>query len=175
MSDPIVLEGNPVLRQKAAEVSREMFGTKELTGIVYRMAKALRGASNGVAIAAPQIGNAYRIFVVRGFVMQGRERNDIDIDVAFINPVITKHSRKKVPLDGEGCLSVPDVYGTVERYDKATVRAYDVHGKMFERGGAGLLAEIFQHEVDHLNGTLFIDKASNLKKAESETESVIHD
>lgn len=175
MADSIVIEGDPVLRQKAAEVPREMFGTRELSDIVYRMSKALRAAPIGVAIAAPQIGISYRIFVVRGFVMQGRERNDIDIDTAFINPAIAKHSRKKLPMEGEGCLSVPNVYGTVGRYEKATVEAYDVSGKKFERGGADLLAEIFQHEIDHLEGILFIDKAVDLKEAELETEHAGHD
>lgn len=175
MADPIVLEGDPVLRQKAAEVSAAMFGTKELSSIVYRMSKTLRAAPIGVAIAAPQIGISYRVFVVRGFVMQGRERNDLDIDVAFINPRLTKHSRKKLPMEGEGCLSVPNVYGTVGRYEKTTVEAYDVFGKKFERGGADLLAEIFQHEIDHLEGILFIDKASDLKEVEPETEHAGHD
>jgi len=167
--DAIVLDGNPVLRHIAKEVPKELFGTKELSDTIYRMSKALRGASNGVAIAAPQIGISQRIFVVRGFVMQNRERNDLDLDVAFVNPRITKHSRKKAPLEGEGCLSVPNVYGMVERWEKATVEAYDALGTKFERGGSDLLAEIFQHEIDHLEGILFIDKATDLKTVEPET------
>ena len=162
----IVVEGDPVLRQVAQEVPKEMFGTKELEDIVYKMSKALRTASHGVAIAAPQVGVSYRVFVVRGFVMQNHERNDLDMDVAFINPRITNLSRKKIPIEGEGCLSVPDVYGTIVRHEKAKVVAYDVQGKKFERGGSELLAEIFQHEVDHLNGILFIDTATDVKKIE---------
>lgn len=165
----IVTEGNPVLRKTAAEVPKEMFGTKELTEIIYNMTKALRAKEHGVAIAAPQIGISYRIFVVRGFVMENNERNDVDMDVAFINPTLLSTSRKKVEIEGEGCLSVPDVYGTVLRHDKAKVRAYDVQGNRFERGGSGLLAEIFQHEIDHLNGILFIDHATDLKKYEPES------
>lgn len=162
MSDPIVTEGNPVLRGVATEVPAALFGTTELSDLVYRMTKALRGASHGVAIAAPQIGIPYRMFVVRGFVMHNHERNDLDPDAVFINPTLVNHSRAKVPIPGEGCLSVPDVYGTVERYEKATVEAYDVTGKKFSRGGSDLLAEIFQHEIDHLNGILFIDHATDL-------------
>ncbi|MFQ5541116.1 MAG: peptide deformylase [Candidatus Paceibacteria bacterium] len=171
MTDPIRLEGDPVLRLVADRVPDELFGTDELTDIIRRMTTSLRAASNGVAIAAPQIGISYRIFVVRGFVIENHERNDLDLDAAFINPRITKHSRKKMPLSGEGCLSVPDVYGTVERHEKATVEAYDVSGKRFTRGGSDLLAEIFQHEIDHLEGILFIDKATDLKKEVSAPES----
>lgn len=167
--DEIVVEGNPVLREVAKEVPKKMFGTKELSDIVYRMSKTLRAAPHGVAIAAPQIGISYRIFLVRGYIMQNRERNDLDIDIAFINPRLVRHSRGKTPIEGEGCLSVPNVYGAVERYEKATVEAYDARGTKFERGGSDLLAEIFQHEIDHLEGILFIDKATDLKKTEPET------
>lgn len=166
MSAKIVVEGDPVLRGIAQEVPKEMFGTKELETIVYNMTKALRGAKHGVAIAAPQIGVPYRIFLVRGFVMEEGERNDLDFDVAFINPKIVRVSRKKIDIDGEGCLSVPNVYGSVIRHEKAKVRAYDIQGNSFERGGSGLLSEIFQHEIDHLNGILFIDHATNLKTIE---------
>lgn len=165
MSDPIVTEGSPILREVAKEVPASLFGTVELSDIVYRMTKALRGAPHGVAIAAPQIGISYRIFAVRGFVMQGHERNDLDPDAVFINPTLVNHSRGMVPIPGEGCLSVPDVYGTVERYEKATVEAYDVTGKKISRGGSDLLAEIFQHEIDHLNGILFIDHAKELTRS----------
>lgn len=168
--DTIVTEGDPVLRQVAKEVPKEMFGTEELATIVERMSKTLRATPNGVAIAAPQIGVSYRIFVVSGFVMEGKSRYDegaSDIsDVAFINPVITNRSRKKVEIEGEGCLSVPNVYGIITRSEKATVRAYTVDGKRFERGGSDLLAEIFEHEVDHLDGILFIDKARDLHTIE---------
>lgn len=169
-STTIVTEGDPVLRKKALPVPKELFNSKELSDIIYAMTKALRKTSHGVAIAAPQIGISYRIFVVRGFVMEGHEKNDFDFDVAFINPEIIKNSKEKTSIDGEGCLSVPGMYGTVERYEKTKVRAYDLRGSKFERGGSGLLAEIFQHEIDHLNGILFIDHATNLKKVEDEHE-----
>ena len=83
--------------------------------------------------------------------------------LTFINPVITKLSRDKAVLD-EGCLSVRPLYGKIKRSRKATIQAYDENGKFFERGASGLLAQIFQHETDHLEGVLFIDKATNLKE-----------
>jgi len=170
MTDSLVPQEDPVLHTAAEEVPEALFGTKELSDIIYRMTKALRAASVGVAIAAPQIGIPYRIFVVRGFVLEKHERNDLDVDVAFVNPVITKHSRKKIPMEGEGCLSVPNIYGTVNRYEKTTVEAQDAKGKRFERGGSDLVSHIFQHEVDHLNGILFIDNATDLKKTEPKLE-----
>lgn len=166
MIDPIVTEGDPVLRLKAKEVPKAMFKSKELADIIARMSASLHATPHGVAIAAPQIGISYRIFVVAGFAAAGVGRHDegaMEIpDVAFINPVITKRSRKKIAIDGEGCLSVPHIYGTIKRSEKATVRAYDVNGAKFERGGSELMAEIFEHECDHLDGILFIDKATNI-------------
>ena len=86
-------------------------------------------------------------------------------DLVFINPKISKLSRDKEWLP-EGCLSVRPFYGKTWRSKKATVTAYDENGKKFERGGSGLLAQIFQHETDHLNGILFIDHAKDVKAEE---------
>ncbi len=83
--------------------------------------------------------------------------------LTFINPVITKLSREKAILD-EGCLSVRPLYGKIKRSKKATVTAYDENGVLFTRGASGLLAQIFQHETDHLEGILFIDRATNLRE-----------
>ena len=82
--------------------------------------------------------------------------------LVFINPVVTKISKDKAWLE-EGCLSVRYKYGKIERAVKATVAALDENGKKFTRGGSGLLAQIFQHETDHLEGVLFIDKAIDVK------------
>lgn len=161
MARDILHKEAPILREKAAAVPPELFGTDELHAMLADMREALRATSHGVAIAAPQVGIPYRMFLVRGFVMARVERSDEDEDVAFINPEIVKLSRKK-ELSEEGCLSVPDIYGTVERAEKATVKAFDADGNAFERGGGGLLAQVFQHEVDHLEGKLFIDTATNL-------------
>ena len=87
-------------------------------------------------------------------------------DLVFINPVLTKMSKEKKWMEGEGCLSVRWVYGKVQRSTKVTIRAYDEFGRAFERGAGGLLAHIFQHEVDHLNGILFIDTAKDLEEVD---------
>lgn len=114
----------------------------------------------GVAIAAPQVGIPLRIFLVEDMNSKREEEELIPTFVA-INPEIIKKSRR-TKMMGEGCLSVPDAYGTVSRSLRATIRAYDEHGKIYTRGGAGLLAQIFQHEVDHLDGTLFVDRAKKI-------------
>lgn len=160
----IVVQGHPVLRQKAEPVPRELFNTEELKRIIAHLSAALRETENGVAIAAPQIGIPYRIFVVAGFVIAGNPRNLEDPDIPFINPTLTRKSIRTAWID-EGCLSVPHCYGKAKRSLKASVSAYDIQGKKFERGGTNLLAQIFQHEIDHLNGILFIDHAREVEKS----------
>lgn len=170
-SPDVVVEGDPVLRAVAQPVPASLFGSRELTEMLAKMKKALREEPYGVAIAAPQVGLSYRIFVVRGFVLMEKRRadegaNDIE-DVAYVNPVITYRSEKKVVMDGEGCLSVPGIYGDIERSVRVRIVAQDEKGKKFMKNGSGLLAEIFEHEVDHLDGILFIDKATNLHEGSS--------
>lgn len=166
-SSAIVIEGDPVLRAVAPAVPKELFGTKELASILEQMSQALREEPYGVAIAAPQIGVSLRIFMVRGYLLANLGRHDEGADAiddkAFINPTIIRRSKKKVEIEGEGCLSVPEVYGDVVRSLKVTVRAQDPQGKKFERGGVDVLAEAFEHEMDHLEGILFIDHATNIR------------
>lgn len=173
MTDEIVVRGASILAENMQEVPRDMFGTNELKTLIERMSASLRETPHGVAIAANQIAIPWRIFVVRGFVMEGKERADEGADAApdvpFINPVVTKLSRKKVLLE-EACLSVPGFHGTIKRAERATVKAQDLAGKKFERGASGLLAQIFQHETDHLDGTLYVDKAEEVYEDQPEPE-----
>lgn len=167
----IVQDGEPVLRKIAAPVPEELFGTPELKAIIDDMALTLDGQLDGVAIAAPQIGISYRIFIVRydrtiAPTPEGEEDHLPDLGV-YINPEFVKSSRRRLEMD-EGCLSVRGIYGKTMRNERATVRARDVAGASFERGGGGLLAQIFQHETDHLNGILFIDHATDLVEVHKE-------
>lgn len=175
----IVQKEAPILRAHAEPVNPKDFDSPRLKKILGDMKATLEKEEDGVAIAAPQIGVPLRIFIVshRAFEFVENEINNESLhnteapprektrakDMVFINPVITKLSQKKVWVP-EGCLSVRWLYGEVARRDKATVRAYDENGKAFTRGGSGLLAQIFQHETDHLNGVLFIDTARNVEK-----------
>lgn len=165
MVKEIVTDGDPVLRKKADEVQEGEFDTDELKALVRDMSDTLRTTEYGVAIAAPQIGVSKRIFVVRGFIVAHKLRKeegaDSIPDAAFINPTITRASRKKERFE-EGCLSVPKKFGTIVRSEKVEVSARTPDGTAFEVKAEGLLAEIFQHEIDHLNGVLFIDEAEDV-------------
>lgn len=155
-----------VLRKIAKRVPKKDFGSKKLTGILNEMHDSLRTQDDGVALAAPQIGHSLRIFVVAPRVFKENPR---DMHLVFINPEITKRSRDKKLLE-EGCLSVRWWYGKIRRASRVSLRAYDEHGKEFEVHASGLLAQIFQHETDHLDGVLFIDNAKELKEYETEEE-----
>ncbi|HEY4494252.1 MAG TPA: peptide deformylase [Candidatus Paceibacterota bacterium] len=169
----ILQKEEKVLRKIAAEVHVGEIKSVKIKKVLKEMSAALKSQSDGVAIAAPQIGYSLRIFVVSGRIfakdfMQPKEEIEnksekVPKDVIFINPKISKLSRDKewVP---EGCLSVRPLYGKTFRSKKATVTAYDENGKKFTRGASGLLAQIFQHETDHLDGILFIDHAQDVKE-----------
>ncbi|KND49020.1 MAG: peptide deformylase [Parcubacteria bacterium C7867-005] len=167
----------PALRKIALEVPIKAIGTKKIQNILNKMKGALDKEDDGVAIAAPQIGESLRIFVVSGrtlsLIKNGdaviKDKNKSD-DIVFINPVLTKLSKSKKKME-EGCLSVRWLYGQVERSEKATIEAYDENGKKFIKGASGLMAQIFQHEVDHLNGVLFIDKATNVENIPPKKEN----
>lgn len=167
----IVQNGNKVLRAKAKEVPIKEITSKKIQTILAAMKKSLASQNDGVAIAAPQIGESLRIFVISGKAFD-IENSEFDPknkkpkanDLVCINPVITKLSNSKEFMD-EGCLSVRYLYGKVKRSKKATVTAYNEKGQKFTRGGSGLLAQIFQHETDHLEGVLFIDKAKDVVDA----------
>jgi peptide deformylase len=153
--DDIIALPNPHLRQKSQRVG---IVTDDIRKIIEDMMAATinwdesRDHEVGVALAAVQLDIMYKIVVVR---------NDFDNKkdhtfTAFINPEIVKTEGKLVK-DYEGCLSVPNVYGKVPRYEKVKVKALDVTGKEFRATAEGFLARVFQHEIDHTNGIVFID------------------
>lgn len=176
MKQDIVQNGDPVLRAIAKEVPLKDIESKEINKIIESMKKALHKTADGVAIAAPQIGVSLQIFVVAGKVFDIQDKiydenskKSINDDQVYINPQIKKLSKTKEIME-EGCLSVRNIYGKINRSTKATVEAYDEFGKRFSRGASGLLAQIFQHETDHLKGTLFIDTAFDLKELKKEDQ-----
>jgi peptide deformylase len=168
----IVQKEDPVLRKIAKEVSEKEIGSKEIKKVLADMSRALLEQDDGVAIAAPQIGVSKRIFVVSGKIFeedftrgqgsQTHSNTPTHKDLVFINPIITKISKDKKSLQ-EGCLSVRWLYGKTKRATSATVEAMDENGQTFEYKGRGLMAQIFQHEIDHLNGILFHDHAKDVK------------
>lgn len=160
----LVQQNHPALHGTALEVPVEDISTPKIQKILKDMRAALDGYNadgfNGVAIAAPQIGVPLRIFIVHNTSTDKKDAGVIP-DMVAINPRIVKMSKKK-RIRGEGCLSVPEHYGVVSRATNATIRAYDEHGNEYERGAGGLLAQIFQHEIDHLDGFLFVDRAEKV-------------
>lgn len=144
--------------------------------LIREMRTLLLKEEYGVALAAPQVGEGLRLFIVSGRALARAAQDDDDEreptplpDQIYINPELTSVSRKKIDKH-EGCLSVRGKWGMVPRSEKATVRAYDEHGKRFTRGASGFLAHIFQHEMDHLEGILYTDKAVELYDDESKAE-----
>ncbi len=171
----IVTKENPILRSISANVPLGDIKKPPLQKLIKNMRDAVESQEDGVAIAAPQLGVSLRIFAIaeRVFDTMPQEkvtdRSDPTLPIkkarnehfVYINPEIVSTSKRHTWID-EGCLSVRWLYGKVNRATKATVRAYDENGNQFERGASGLLAQIFQHEIDHLDGILFIDKARNI-------------
>ena len=140
--------GSPVLREETKLVTEI---TDDLRRLVEDMFETMR-AAQGVGLAAPQVGRLERVAVV-----------DVDNDpIVLINPEIIAESGSE--RAEEGCLSIPDIYGDVDRAARVTVRATDLEGKTFEREATELLGRAFQHEIDHLHGKLFIDYLSFLKR-----------
>ncbi len=160
----IVQKDNKVLRQVAKEISPEEISSAKIKNIIKNMREALFASENGVALAAPQIGELIRLFIVSiPEINKDGKKTRQDPPFVFINPKIKKISRKKNILE-EGCLSIEKTFGKTKRAEKLTIEAYDENGKKFIRGASGLLAQIIQHETDHLNGILFIDHAIGYEK-----------
>ncbi|MFA6325261.1 MAG: peptide deformylase [Candidatus Paceibacterota bacterium] len=169
----IIQNGNKTLRKIAKDVPIADILKPKIQKIITDMNIALSSQNDGVALAAPQINIPLRMFIVSGKIFdenftKGIQESDNTSknnhpNLVFINPIIKKISKEKRLME-EGCLSVRPIWGKVNRSTKAIVEAYDEHGKKFIRGGSGLLAHIFQHEIDHLEGILFIDKAKDMRE-----------
>lgn len=148
----ILKYGTPSLRQPSKEIHKV---SKKIKDLVSDLLDTLY-SNNGVGLAAPQIGENYRIFVID--TSSGEEALN---PIVFINPKIIKKSGAFI--SNEGCLSFPDVYADVRRYLNVTVKALDSKGRPFvmEAKDGSLLAKAIQHEFDHLEGILFIDHVRN--------------
>jgi peptide deformylase len=153
----IITLGHPTLRQKARKVTR--FGP-ELQQLVNDMVETMRAAP-GVGLAAPQVDVPERIIVVE---LPADEEEGLPAELyAFVNPEIVKASRD-VEEGEEGCLSIPGYLGEVERSVEVVIRGQDVFGKPQRIKARDYLARIFQHEMDHLEGVLFIDRVTDPSK-----------
>lgn len=160
----IVSYPSPVLRKKASPVPEV---TDEVRAVARRMIELMHQAE-GIGLAAPQVGLSWRMFVVH--VPEGDERSASGDPISatksptvYINPTLTGLIGKLITHE-EGCLSLPDIRGDVLRPEVATIRAIGLDGKEFTQNGAGLLARCWQHENDHLDGVLIIDRMTPLSR-----------
>ena len=163
----IVTLPETVLRRKARPVSTV---DKNLQTLIDDMIETMRAAP-GVGLAAPQIGLSERIIVIEYYEREEDEENeDAPKRVwTLLNPEIVKSSDEML-MGVEGCLSIPGLVGEVERHAAVQVRGLNRHGKPVKIKAEGWLARIFQHEIDHLNGVLFTDRATRVWKPEDDVE-----
>lgn len=167
----IVVVPHEALRKISKPLSEKEIKTGEFKKLLSDLSLALLTRDDGVGLSAPQIAVNKRVFVVAGKVFNKDWLNDkkpkgvLPPDEYFINPVITKSSKKLSVLE-EGCLSVPEMYGLVKRPSTVTMEYLDPNGVKKTKKVSGILARIFQHEIDHLDGILFTDKATDLKRIE---------
>lgn len=168
----IVTLPEPVLRRKAKTVTTF---DKNLQTTIDDMVETMREAP-GVGLAAPQIGLSERLIVVEYYE---KEEDEVKAEEtgeeiakkvwAVLNPEIVKASEEKV-MGVEGCLSIPNLVGEVERHLEIQVKGMNRHGKPMKIKAKGWLARIFQHEIDHLNGVLFTDRATRVWQPPTEVE-----
>jgi len=167
----IVTLPEPVLRRKAKAVTKF---DKDLQSTIEDMVETMREAP-GVGLAAPQIGLSERLIVVEYYEHEEDEEKDEEGEEApkkvwaMLNPEIVKASEEKV-MGVEGCLSIPNLVGEVERHIEIQVKGLNRHGKPMKVKAKGWLARIFQHEIDHLNGVLFTDRATRVWQPPTEVE-----
>jgi peptide deformylase len=147
------------LHQKSELVNAKDILSPKIQNIISKMQEEMDKHSDGVAIAAPQIGESVAIFCI---AKNAYSKTAKDPQLVFINPKIIKTSKEKDYMM-EGCLSVRWLYGEVYRHKQVMLESYDETGKKILRGASGLIAQIFQHELDHLNGILFDSKAINIE------------
>ena len=161
MMKKIIQKENKVLRKISPEIPIKDIKTKRIQKLIQEMQESLANEKDGVALAGPQIAESLRIFIISPIAYQTVKEKYENQHLVFINPKIIWKSNDSKKMD-EGCLSVRPWYGKVKRSTRAKVQAYDENGELFEMEGRGLIAQIFQHEIDHLDGILFIDKAKDL-------------
>jgi peptide deformylase len=175
MSRLIILKrtqfGNPVLRQKAKRLSNDEILSGEIQALIQNMHHTLLNRNYGIGIAAPQIGQSLAISVIE--LRSTRTRPNLPkskwVSMVIINPEIVKTYGESKEM-WEGCLSFDNAFAKVPRYEKIRVHYQDEKSKEHEKVLDGLLAHVFQHETDHLNGALFVDKVRDTKTYMTESE-----
>ena len=153
--------GDPVLRARAKTVANRDIGTRSFQRLMQEMFFTMRRVG-GVGLAAPQIAKSIQLAVIEIRTTVLRPGIVPLAPTVIINPVIVSHSKEQV-VDWEGCLSFPNARGLVPRYKEIAVAYFDRHGKKQTAHVQGFQARVFQHEIDHLNGTVYVDRMKDMK------------
>ncbi len=156
---PIYAYGQPVLKKVAKDITPDYEGLSELVGNMWETMEN----ANGVGLAAPQIGRDIRLFVVDSSPMLEDHEKHLGIKKVFINAQILEETGKDCSYS-EGCLSIPDISGDVERPETITIRWQDENFTAYTETFTGMNARVIQHEYDHIEGILFIEMLKPLKR-----------
>ena len=156
---PIIAYGDPVLKKKASEIGKDYPALQEL---IDNMIETMHH-SNGVGLAAPQVGLSIRLFVADGSPFDEEEEGLKDFRQVFINPLISKEKGDPWKFN-EGCLSIPGIREDILRKEELSIEYYDAQWKFHKETYSGIAARIIQHEYDHIEGVLFVDRISPLRR-----------
>ncbi|MDB5122647.1 MAG: peptide deformylase [Mucilaginibacter sp.] len=160
MKFPIIAYGDPVLRRKAPSIEPDEY--PHIKALIDNMFETMYGA-HGVGLAAPQVGLSMRLFVIDASVFSDDDASLKDFKRVFINACILDESGEEWPFN-EGCLSIPEIREDVYRKQNVKLSYYDENWKHHEETFSGMAARVVQHEYDHIEGKLFTDKLSPLRK-----------
>lgn len=154
------------LRKRSTEIDRDFLLSADTQHFIQQLIATMY-TDDGVGIASPQVGKNIRICIIgkEGIKLDKKTSITANEDLVLVNPVWTKTSIRK-DWDTEGCLSVPKTYGKVKRYKHITVKAWDKDSKEINFEAHNFFARVIQHEIDHLDGVLFIDKAKDIYEVE---------
>lgn len=156
---PIVAYGDPVLKKVAVDITKDYEGLAE---VIENMWETMY-AANGIGLAAPQIGKSIRLFVVDATAFEDDEPELADFKKVFINARIVEEDGEKWPFN-EGCLSIPKIREDISRHEEIVIEYLDENFKKHNDTFSGMAARIIQHEYDHIDGILFVDHLSPLRK-----------
>jgi peptide deformylase len=155
---PIVAYGNPILKKEADEIPEG----QDVSTLIQDMFNTMDHA-NGVGLAAPQVNQSVRLFVIDSSLMLDEQEEEKGIRKVFINPIILDEYGDVYGFE-EGCLSIPEIRAEILRPEKLTIEYFDENWNLKEEEFSGMTARVIQHEYDHLEGILFIDYLKGLKK-----------
>ncbi|NMC39896.1 MAG: peptide deformylase [Bacteroidales bacterium] len=156
---PIVVYGHPVLKKVAQDIDRDYPGLQQLVSDMFETMYT----AEGIGLAAPQIGKSIRVFVIDGAPLADEEPDFANFKKVFINAKITEKSGEVVPMN-EGCLSIPNIREEVKRESFIRMQYYDENWNFYDETFDGYKARVIQHEYDHLDGVLFVEKVNPLRK-----------